>query len=438
MIRTKVFCDVTDSDAAPFITQKNVVLCRSGIQLYHRSELAGFMSDGNKPAVEKEWYKEYRPANVVVKAKDKCRTLPVTKEHPEDWVTPDSFSSLAGGVTDKEVEVIALEGESEGEIGLSTSLTFFTKGLYEYYLQGNREVSLGYRCIKEWVPNPEEVGYDIILVDIIEVNHVAVTRSGRGGSSVAVADSVQYSDVRKSLYDNKTGGKNMLRTNIFSWLCKKQTDSKFSFGETVISALKSNKETSDETFAEDYKAVLDSFADFKDSTAKQELIDTVHDCADNREKALKNKDELVKVLDSMFDKLSEESAKANPLNVSDSKDEEKKEEKEEAKDSEEEKKEDSKDSDKKDEEKEEKKDEDKDSEKKDEKKDGCGSSKDSALKDELIKAVVDSVKDSVKEIAEKAVKETLGIKDSGKKDVEGASLDSEAHVSVVDYADFLD
>ena len=69
MIRSKIFCKITDSDASPFIEQKDVILCRSGIQIYHKSELDSFITEDNKPAVEREWYREYRPANVVVKHK---------------------------------------------------------------------------------------------------------------------------------------------------------------------------------------------------------------------------------------------------------------------------------------------------------------------------------------------------------------------------------
>ena len=53
---------ISDSEAKPFIEQKDVILCRSGIQIYHKSELASFITEDNKPPVEKEWYKEYRPA----------------------------------------------------------------------------------------------------------------------------------------------------------------------------------------------------------------------------------------------------------------------------------------------------------------------------------------------------------------------------------------
>ena len=129
MVRTDIFCKVTDSEASPFIEQKDVILCRSGIQVYHKSELASFITEDNKPPKEKEVYLEYRPASVVVKAQDLFKSLPVTKEHPDVWVNPDNFKDLAGGTLDKEISVVALDGESEGEIGLKSNITFYTRDL---------------------------------------------------------------------------------------------------------------------------------------------------------------------------------------------------------------------------------------------------------------------------------------------------------------------
>ena len=87
MIRSKVFCKVTDSDASPYIEQKDVILCRSGIQIYSYAEVVAALGE---PPVKKDFYKEYRPDSVVVKAQDKCSNLPVTKEHPDVWENQDN------------------------------------------------------------------------------------------------------------------------------------------------------------------------------------------------------------------------------------------------------------------------------------------------------------------------------------------------------------
>ena len=282
---------ITDSEAKPFIEQKDVILCRSGIQVYTAREVEAFITEGNKPPKAKEVYLEYRPANVIVKAQDLFKSLPVTKEHPSEWVTPDNWKELAGGVLDREITVVALDGESEGEIGLKSNITFFTNELHDYYLD-NKEVSVGYTCKKHFVDNPEEVGYDIILDEITEVNHLAITRAGRGGSSVAVIDSI-------------IGGLKPMRTGIFAYLkSKKQAvnDSKTvtSFGKEVLEAVKNSKGTTEEELAKEMKGVLDSMSELKDCEAKDTLLNVVKDCFDNKDKAIADEAELTSVLDSMW------------------------------------------------------------------------------------------------------------------------------------------
>lgn len=294
MIHTEICRKIFDSDADPYIEQKGVVLCRSGIQVYHKSELSSFIKEDNKPPVDKEWYTEYRPANVVVKAKKLCSNLPVTKEHPDDWVNPDNWKELAGGTTGKDVEVVALEGESEGEIGLKTDITFYDRGLYDYYTDNNREVSLGYIGKKRWVDNPEETGYDLILDEIVEVNHLAIVRRGRGGSSVAVIDSI-------------LGGKKPMLSGIFSALKGKHSDTPKSFGKAVFDSIKKSKGQTEEELAKDMSGVLDSCAILKDCDNKTTLVNVVKDCFSNKEKALEHEEEITQIMDSMYVSISGDS-----------------------------------------------------------------------------------------------------------------------------------
>ena len=426
MIRTEVFKKVTDSDAQPYIEQKDVILCRSGIQYYHNSEIASFITEDNKPPKEKEWYKEYRPANVVVKAKKLCGNLPVTKEHHSDWVTPDNWKELAGGVTGKEVEVEALDGEADGEIGLKSDITFYDKDLYEYY-QRHKEVSLGYTCKKHFVDNPEEVGYDILLDEITEVNHLAITQSGRGGSSVAVIDSL-------------IGGMKPMRTGIWAWLAgKKQTDSKtaLTFGKEVFTALKNSKGSTEEELSNELKGVFDSCAVLKDCQQKDTMLNMIRDCYDNREKALENEEELTKTFDSMYVSLSGDSLKeivdavkglgGCTVATSDSSDK---------KDDDTSKTDDS--SDKKDDDTSKTDDSGKDKKDDEGKNTDSGKAVDSAplTKEDIAKIV----KDSIAEIVPQMVKDTLGIKE-GKAKVEGGVIDSNTdapYVAQRDYTEFLE
>ena len=442
MIRTSIFAKVTDSEASPFIEQKDVILCRSGIQLYSAKELESWITEDNQPPKIKNIYKEYRPANVIVKAKDLFKSLPVTKEHPEVWVNPDNWKELAGGVLDKEVEVVALDGESEGEIGLKSNITFFTNELHDYYLH-NKEVSVGYICKKHFVDNPDEVGYDILLDEIVEVSHLALTRAGRGGSSVALIDRI-------------IGGLKPMRTGFFAFLTSKKNavnkDSAPSFGKEVLEAVKNSKGSTEEELAGDMKGVLDSMSELKDCEAKDTLLDIVKDCFDNKDKVLANEADVVATLDSMWieirsDSLSEISKAFAKLGAKSENKENKtedtsstanKDSDESNEKSEEDKNKDSEDSTKS------KEDKDKDSEDstkseedKDKTKDGCNKDSATALyatKDDII-----ALKDELNTLVIGAVKECLGIKE--KKEPAGSILDSAIKNEDVlkrDYASFLE
>ena len=440
MIRTSIFAKVTDSEASPFIEQKDVILCRSGIQLYTAKELASWITKDNQPPKPKKIYKEYRPANVIVKAKDLFKSLPVTKEHPDVWVNPDNWKELAGGVLDKEVEVVALDGEADGEIGLKSNITFFTNELHDYYLN-NKEVSVGYICKKHFVDNPDEVGYDILLDEIVEVNHLAITRAGRGGSSVAVIDSI-------------IGGLKPMRTGFFAFLSSKKNavnkDSAPSFGKEVLEAVKNSKGTTEEELAGEMKGVLDSMSELKDCEAKDTLLDVVKDCFDNKEKVTANEAEVVATLDSMwidihsdslgeiakaFSKLGAKPAehKEEPAVNKDSEEDKKGDKEADNKDSEEDKKKEDKETDNKDSEEDKKKEDKKDN------KDACN--KDSGAELFVTKDDFLAFKKELGGLVTSAVKECLGIKDDKKPEVSGVSLDSasdDSAVSVRDYSSFLD
>ena len=244
-----------------------------------------------------------------------------------------------------------------------------------------------------------------------------------------------------------------MRTGIFAFLSsKKQKDSKgnFSFGETVLKAVKDSKGTTEEELAVEMKGVLDSMSELKDCEAKDTLLDVVKDCFDNKEKAIANESELTKTLDSMwidihgdslkeiakaFTKLSDKTAET-PATDTQNKDSEEKEDKEnkENKDSEDKEDKENKDS----EDKENKDSEDKENKDSEDKgKDGCN--KDSVpvmTKDDVITAI----KDALPELVQKAVKDVLGIKDDAKPQVDGGMVDNQGYEEnpARDYTSFLE
>ena len=271
----------------PYIEEKEVILCRSGFQIYTRDELLAAGMDLSALPV-KECYTEYRPPSAIIKAKELFRRLPLTKEHPDEWVTDENWNLLAGGTTGEEVEVVAID---DVDIGLRSTLVFNSKSLYDYYQNGNREVSVGYIEKREVVlDNPN---YDILMLSIEDVNHCAVTAKGRGGQSVAILDSI-------------IGGMKSMRTGIFHFLKRKgkTEDSAAPFSPHVFAALDEAKGKEGEAFEAVVSKVFDSVGGLKDCEQKEKLANMVRDAFENPTEALANKEELSKVLDSVYTNVS--------------------------------------------------------------------------------------------------------------------------------------
>ena len=386
--------------AAPYFEKKRVVLCRSGKQEYMSHEIATW---GLVPVLDKEVYTVYRPSAAVIAAAPLMKNLPITREHPPEFINGDNWNRYAKGYTGSEVEIVGL---GDGEVGVESTIFFSTSDIYNYYLEGSEEVSLGYRAHYSVVENPEEVGYDIILDDIFEVNHLAVTKAGRGGPKVSVIDSL-------------LGGLYQMKTGLLFWLKRKgkTQDAKKEFLDTFVSALKEAVKSPSDKVQDALAQVIDSVTYLKDSKHKQLLVDMVTDCFNAPKAALENKDALLEVVekaykaavqDSINDVVTvdEDGKGTGTANISDTeeKKEEQAEEKEEEKaeeNAEEEKKEDEvKDADEEMEEKEEK-----------EKKDETPISKDSL--EAVIKTVLQSelfgIESRLKELVAKEVKTSLGL-----------------------------
>jgi hypothetical protein len=323
--------------AAPYFEKKRVVLCRSGKQEYMNHEIVAW---GLTPVLDKDVYTVYRPAYAVIAAAPLMKNLPITKEHPPEFINGDNWNRYAKGYTGSEVEIVGL---GEGEVGVESTIFFSTSDIYNYYLEGSEEVSLGYRAHYSVVDNPEEVGYDIILDDIFEVNHLAVTKAGRGGPKVSVIDSLLG-----GLYQMKTGLLFLLKRK------GKTQDAQKEFLDTFVYALKEAAKLPSDKVQDALAPVIDSVTYLKDSKHKQLLVDMVTDCFNAPKVALENKDSLLEVVekaykaavqDSINDVVTvdEDGKGTGTANISDTdeKDDEKDEEKkEEEKNDEEEKKED--------------------------------------------------------------------------------------------------
>ena len=282
--------------AKPFIEEKNVVLCRSGIQIYQHNELRGLNLLNERPAgiPQKSEYRIMRHKSTLIEKKDNFRRLTLTREHPPVDVTPQNWKQYAEGSTGSEVNVVNLEG---GEIGLQSDLVFNTSEIYNYYLEGNREVSPGYTNAHRWVEDSEAKGYDIELVDIYEVNHLAVTRMGRGGSQVSIIDSL-------------IGGIRMLKmkSGIFGFLGKKGVtkDSVTPFSTTVFDALGKIGNKGEKEVETMLATLTDSLGTLRETDTRKTLCDSVADLFASPALALQRKDEIAPILDSLYQKAEDE------------------------------------------------------------------------------------------------------------------------------------
>lgn len=137
----------------------------------------------------KPYYRVYRPALVLARAKDLYTRQPLTLEHPQGFVDGANYRDYALGWTGDESEVEWLPDLNE--VIIRTTLNMIDNEGVDAYDSGLREVSPGYVGTFRWEsgidPNGNE--YDIIMDDVVAVNHLALCKRGRGGSAAAILDS---------------------------------------------------------------------------------------------------------------------------------------------------------------------------------------------------------------------------------------------------------
>lgn len=180
-----------DSKAAykPLKLVKHVAIAHSGIYTYARKELGTLgLDDSTVPEKYKDLdkFNVYRPVSLFVGTADLFTNLPVTVEHPDTLVDEYNCRDLMKGFTGNDSEIIMEDGEAY----VHSTLTLIDKDAIAYYEDNHREVSPGYisRCI--WEDGEHNgVPYQIKMVSIEDVNHLALTVCGRGGKTACVRDS---------------------------------------------------------------------------------------------------------------------------------------------------------------------------------------------------------------------------------------------------------
>lgn len=182
-------------DDAPIKLHKNVAIAKSGIYQYRSTELAALFN-GNTSVPSNHQYRSvfnvYRPPEVLRDAKSLFVQLPLTREHPNEFVTPENIKDEKTGWigwTGDSSTVVLLE--TDGEVTVNSTLNIVDKVGIKAYDHGIKEVSPGYAADFMWKDGVDKNGtsYQIVMVKINEVNHLALVDSGRGGKDASILDS---------------------------------------------------------------------------------------------------------------------------------------------------------------------------------------------------------------------------------------------------------
>lgn len=177
---------------------KNIRIAVSGIYDYAYEELPSLQlplpGHGAPEWVEeKRIYRVYRPAAVLAAACDKFKMLPLTHHHPKTPVSGSNFRNLTIGYTGEQPFIDYLGNKDE--VGIRSTVMLYDDEALNAYNRGEVQLSPGYVAHFEWKTGTDPHGgeYDIIMKEIVEVNHLALLPAGRGGPEAVVMDSAMPS-----------------------------------------------------------------------------------------------------------------------------------------------------------------------------------------------------------------------------------------------------
>jgi hypothetical protein len=124
--------------------------------------------------------REYNPPDVVKAVADALRDAPVTREHPDEDVTPATFSKYARGF-------VSGAATFDGTYALADVVIQDAQLMSDVEKGEREEISLGYMAAVDYTPGetPDGQKYDGIRTSITP-NHVAIVRLGRAGRDVGL------------------------------------------------------------------------------------------------------------------------------------------------------------------------------------------------------------------------------------------------------------
>lgn len=230
-------------DDSPLKLHKNVAIAKSGIYQYHFSELTGLF-DGDFTVPEQHMsrtiFNVLRPKEVLKDCKNLFIQLPLTREHPEDFVTPENIKDEKTGWigwTGDSSQIATLE--TEDEITINSTLNIVDKVGMKAYDNGIKEVSPGYIAEFKWQDGKDKNGteYQIVMTKINEVNHLALVDNGRGGKDASILDNKYLDKDYIKQLEKLTKENNMDEKGILS-IFKKMFSSK----EKILDSMPKNIE----------------------------------------------------------------------------------------------------------------------------------------------------------------------------------------------------
>jgi hypothetical protein len=282
-------------DNHPAIMIKPSILARSGVYLYTHDEM---IKRGFTPPVRKEIYKEYRPAAVLIRNKDKFAFTAMTVEHTDDEISAANFRDQASGVIGDSIEVTTLD---DGEVALRGNIAFYTQDAVDYFNAGNKETSADYRSKVVLSKNPL---YDLELVDIISVNAVVITERGRGGENVRVRDSLPSAQ-------KKTGGLKM-GYNVLGFLGIGRTKDKadFKLSQVVMTGVKQVHTVDAKKLDELVGGVMRHITVLSESKDREILIGAVQDSFKHPVEVIAKEKEVSALIDKFYSRCVDADEKA--------------------------------------------------------------------------------------------------------------------------------
>ena len=293
-------------DGKPYLEVKKAQIARAGNQVYTAREIA---ARGLKPAQVKDYYIEYRPPEVLLRNIHKFNMIPFVNDHTPTDVTPENWKDYIVGFVGSSAQVKVLDS---GEIFIVNDVAFYDQKAYDDYKAGKAEVSLGYDSRVKTVDNPDEAGYDFILVYIPETNHLALCDRARAGPNARVLDSLDVAEMGNKL----NGGSKMgvIASVLAAFGIGKVEDSTFSLSKTVMDSLTRvaamDAAALEKGLGAEVTAVMQHLAPLGSSEAKGTLVATVADSFKNAKAVLEKKEAIGKVIDALYAKCTDEDKKS--------------------------------------------------------------------------------------------------------------------------------